>query len=1098
MPSLSNFPSSQVRKTFLDYFGHRSAFSAQTLASQVIAQHEHKIVPSISLLPPLNDSSLTFVNAGMNAWKHHFLGASGTTLPSLKIANAQKCVRVNDVDLVGIDSYHHTFFEMLGSWSFNQSYTKEDACRMAWEFLTGPMELEKEKLYVTYFNGSGEHNSDDQTREIWRSIGIKESHIIGFGADDNFWEMGITGPCGPCTEIHYDHNNRGAAGVNKGHSDLIELWNIVFIEKQRNLDGTFSSLSSQHIDTGMGLERLCAIKNRTTSNFNTDLFSPIFEELARSTGAPEYKDKYLTAQADSRKLIASSNNCLNTAYRVIGDHTRMISACLSDGFFPDRNHWLKDVIKRTLRSIETNFVPDCDKSKRAEVLSNLCTVNSNILGESYPELYENLDKVKLAIEYENEILIKREEIGRKAFLPLKEKCPQLAELIDPIDASQFQDALKLLEGNMTDTKTISGDMAYKLYDSAGLRENDIEMIAKCKNLSFDQNEFQKSFDIARSKSKLMSAISSSSGNMEKLQNITPTEDHYKYIFQRKTDTHYAFPMIKAKILSILDADDQSENKCSEISDETESSIPKKLKGDKCGIILDKTTFYHEAGGQVGDRGVLIGPNGATFTVHDCQKLEGTDLVLHLGTVTKGFFKLGLDVQVHIDTNHRIGCMQNHSATHLLNYILHSTLPMTYQHSSRVDSDELKFEFSAYNVDFNIDMITDIELKVNNLIGKKSDIVRNTIKAEDSANYMKSISSSFNDNSLYEESNQNSYIHVETDQSNESIQNHDANKNHLDSYESEIFPLGLNPKFISIPGEIYPDEINVINVCGGVEPCCGTHVQNTGDIQSFVIVNCKSAGKGSIKSMKCVTGHRALEARNNGLNLLADVAEIAEELELIDEKSSPNMLTDEECSEKLNTRSPYEILKNIKAIKKAMTADNTVLPHLVRIEVEYVLEELLRHLKKSDKATTKEKMINELEEVLEDSTHLGYIVHFFTNEPAHVKLNSFDKMCKDKPSLLLMLDNKNCLSARARVPKNYLQTCDSGASSWLLQSSEVLNNNPSVMKNIKKIKVSTPSGKTDKEMATWKVQLASNDKETNVKTIANIVDSARKFATESLS
>ena len=166
MPSISNVPSSHVRKTFLDYFGHRLSFGATNAGSKAISQHQHKIVPSISLLPSLNDASLTFVNAGMNAWKHHFLGTSGTALPSSKIANSQKCVRVNDINIVGSDSYHQTFFEMLGTWSFDNAYSKQEACEMAWNFLTGPMELDKDKLYITYFNGSEESESDEETRLI--------------------------------------------------------------------------------------------------------------------------------------------------------------------------------------------------------------------------------------------------------------------------------------------------------------------------------------------------------------------------------------------------------------------------------------------------------------------------------------------------------------------------------------------------------------------------------------------------------------------------------------------------------------------------------------------------------------------------------------------------------------------------------------------------------------------------------------------------------------------------------------------------------------------------------------------------------------------
>ena len=738
MPSISNFPSSQARKIFLDYFGHRSSSIVQNNSSKIISQHEHTIVPSIPLIPPLNDPSLTFVNAGMNAWKDHLLGSSNTTvLPNPKIANTQKCVRISDVDLVGYDGYHHTFFEMLGSWSFNGAYTRRDACRMAWEFLTGPMALEEEKLYVTYFIGSNNHEADHETKEIWKNLGIKDSHLLGFGPE-NFWEMGSSGPCGPCTEIHYDHMGRGASGVNQGFDDLVELWNIVFMEEKRIMDGTLTSLQSKHIDTGMGLERLCAIKNKTISNFDTDLFLPLFEEISHYTNAPRYNGKFEPKNLNKKSFMSNTFGCIDTAYRIVGDHTRMIAACLSDGFLPDTNHRLKSVLRRTLQVIEKNFMSTHGTISRAELLTNLCKVNSDILGEHYPELHQNFDRVKLAIEYENEILTKREMSGLKAWKQIAALHPILADMIDPTDASQFQEALKILKSIELDNGKINGDTAYKLYDTTGLNEDDIEILAQSKQLEFNREEFKQSFATAKSKSKLMSAINQSKDRTENRKHIKPTDDGYKYMYQRERESHYTFPLIKAKLLDIVDTDPLTkEFKITSTSEESNIS-KKKIKGDKCGIILDKTTFYSEAGGQVGDKGTLVGPNGSTFVVDDCQKVDGSHEVMHLGHVTKGFFHPGIEVKVQIDTDRRIACMQNHTATHLLNYVLHSILPLTYQHSSRVDSDWLKFDFSTYNVDFNNEVVADIEIKVNSLIGRKKDISRNTINVQDAKTFMSTL------------------------------------------------------------------------------------------------------------------------------------------------------------------------------------------------------------------------------------------------------------------------------------------------------------------------------------------------------------------------
>ena len=1109
MPSISNFPSSQVRKIFLDYFGHRSSSIILNSTSKIISQHEHTIVPSIPLLPPLNDPSLTFVNAGMNAWKNHLLGSSNTTvLPSSKVANTQKCVRISDVDVVGYDGYHHTFFEMLGSWSFNGAYTRTDACRMAWEFLTGPMALEKEKLYVTYFNGSSNHEADYETKEIWKNLGIKDSHVLGFG-HENFWEMGSSGPCGPCTEIHYDHKGRGASGVNQGFDDLVELWNIVFMEEERIIDGTLTSLQSKHIDTGMGLERLCAIKNKTTSNFDTDLFLPLFEEISQHTNAPKYKGKFKPEKLNRKSLISNTFGCKDTAYRIVGDHTRMIAACLSDGFLPDTNHRLKSVLRRTLQVIENNFISTGGKYSRTELLTNLCKVNSDILGEHYPELHENFDRVKLAIEYENEILTKREMTGLKEWKKIATEHPSLADMINPTDASQFQEALKILNSiDLVDGK-INGDTAYKLYDTAGLNEDDIEILAKHKHLEFHREEFKQSFATAKSKSKLMSALQQSKDYTENRKHTKPTDDQYKYMYQKEHESHYTFPMIKSKLLDIVNtAHLMKENKDTSTSEESNMS-KKKRKGDRCGIILDKTTFYSEAGGQVGDKGTLVGPNGSTFVVEDCQKVDGSHEVMHLGYVRKGFFHPGIEVKCQIDTDRRIACMQNHTATHLLNYVLHSILPLTYQYSSRVNGDWLKFDFSTYNVDFNNEVIADIEIKVNSLIGRKTDISRDTINVQDAKTFMSTVSNGSVEITNTSVDSQHPWYTVEDDEETKTSAQNNHDIPEIESSQctqiAEEGPFGTKSKFISIPGQQYPDEIHVITVPGGgVEPCCGTHVKNVGDVQAFVILDCKSAGKGSIKSMKCVSGNKALEARTNGINLLADIAEITDEIEEMDECKNDPILSGNVLNQKSVDDSNAipeiskhnDISKRIKDIKTALKMEDSLVPYTVRIEIDDILKELSQHLRKSDRASSKSNMESELEEVLEDYTHLNSIVHLFTTKTPDVKLGKFDQMCNEKPMLLILQEKDNVFSARACVPKNYLHKCEEGlASKWLESASKIFIEDSTLLhKSIKYPVVKEAGGKNPKQSAYMsRVKLSSTDKETNMNIINSIILSANEFS-----
>lgn len=306
-----NFLSSRaIRQHFLDFF---------------IRDHGHKFIRS-SPVVPFCDPSIAFVNAGMNQFKNVFLGKEQP--PSLSAANSQKCIRVggkhNDLSVVGSDGYHHTFFEMLGNWSFG-GYFKREACELAFNLLTGPYRVNPNRLYITYFGGDHSMGlaADDECREIWRQIGIRKERILPFGKADNFWEMGPTGPCGPCTEIHFDHiseENRASA-VNQGLPDLTELWNIVFIQCNRDSDGKVTSLPQKHIDTGMGFERLTAILQEKSSNYDTDLFEPIFQRIQAVSRAPAYSGRF--------------DSDLDRDYRILADHARMVTACISDGMFPD-------------------------------------------------------------------------------------------------------------------------------------------------------------------------------------------------------------------------------------------------------------------------------------------------------------------------------------------------------------------------------------------------------------------------------------------------------------------------------------------------------------------------------------------------------------------------------------------------------------------------------------------------------------------------------------------------------------------------------------------------------------------------------------------
>src|SRR5262245_46036913 len=356
----------EIRQQFIDFF---------------VKKHGHTFVPS-SPVVPLDDPTLLFTNAGMNQFKDVFLGTGGR--PYKRVADTQKCIRAggkhNDLDDVGKDTYHHTFFEMLGNWSFGD-YFKREAISWAWELLTGVWKLDKTRLHATVFEGDPEAGvaRDDEAAELWRTVtDINPKHIHFGNKKDNFWEMGDTGPCGPCTEIHIDltPDKSGIKLVNAGTPQVIEIWNLVFIQFNRNPDKSLTPLKAKHVDTGMGFERVTAVIQGKSSNYDTDVFTPIFAAIQKLTNAPPY-----TGKLDDRK---------DTAYRVIADHIRALTFALTDGAVPDntgRGYVLRSILRRAERfgrlALET----------RKPFLHELVPTVVNLMGDAFPELKKSPEKV---------------------------------------------------------------------------------------------------------------------------------------------------------------------------------------------------------------------------------------------------------------------------------------------------------------------------------------------------------------------------------------------------------------------------------------------------------------------------------------------------------------------------------------------------------------------------------------------------------------------------------------------------------------------------------------------------------------------------------
>ncbi|XP_050315762.1 alanine--tRNA ligase, mitochondrial isoform X2 [Anthonomus grandis grandis] len=747
-----------IRQSFLDYF---------------LKRQDHVFIRS-SPVVPFCDPTVPFVNAGMNQFKGIFLG---NQIPHFtKVANSQKCIRVggkhNDLNVVGKDGYHHTFFEMLGNWSFGE-YFKEDACKMAWELLTQVYKIPPTKLYVTYFSGDDKLGlkSDLETKEIWKNLGINEKRILPYGTKDNFWEMGVTGPCGPCTEIHYDHlgtTNRSEF-VNRGLYDLTEIWNLVFIQYNRLSDGSIVPLPKSHVDTGLGLERLCCALQGTLSTYDTDLFDYLIKAIEKNCiNVPKYSGHF--GEQDWNDLDAS--------YRILADHVRMLTVCLADGVVPEQNQKLRRIIRKCLVLSQTVFGNERGLIKE---LTNYVVEN---LGDVYPEMERNISLVHQILDYEEEVYRAIHNEAKKEWTKFALNHPNLPN-IDSIDITpSFIKAFKELHLNKVEE--IDENLAYKLYDTHGFDAEGIQTLAQLLNIKFNEETFTKKMDQIKLKSKSNREILVADQPI----GLPPTDDSDKYCYS-KTSGQYNFPETHCQVIQIL-ADG--------------------------ALVLDKTNLYSESGGQQSDTGTIKFENGATFFVHQLENVRNT--IIHKGNLSSGTVKPGLKGSITINQQRRLGAMRNHTCAHLLNAAIKKIKSATCQKSSKVTDKFVNLDVSVFGPKLNVEDVVKVEEIVNGVIADKAEVRVSTTDSQ----------------GLYS----------------------------LDNVTL-------------IPGEVYPDrEIRLVEVegCGtsfvSREPCCGTHVLNTGDLEDFCVVSLKSLGRSST-SLHGVTGDRAKLARKNAEELAEDLA-----------------------------------------------------------------------------------------------------------------------------------------------------------------------------------------------------------------------------------
>ena len=695
--------SSEIREAFLNFFETKN----------------HQIVPSSSLVPT-NDATLLFTNAGMVQFKDVFLGTEDRD--SRRAVSSQRCVRAggkhNDLENVGYTARHHTFFEMLGNFSFGD-YFKKDAIYYAWEFLTKVLKLPPERMWITV------HISDNEAKDIWiNDIGI-DPNRLSFLDEDNFWQMGDTGPCGPCTEIFWDHGPNIPGGPPGSDNDdldrYIEIWNLVFMQYERDSDGTMNPLPKPSIDTGMGLERISAIMQNVHSNYEIDLF----KELIRSSAE-----------------VVGCSNLENNSLKVIADHIRSCSFLILDGVRPSnegRGYVLRRIIRRALR--HGNKL-----GARSEFFYKLVPVLGKLMGNAYPDLIDNSKKISQ--------VLKKEEL-------------QFSSTLDK--------GMKIFQTYIDSAKdsVIPGELVFKLYDTYGFPVDLTNDIGRESGLEIDLEGYERLMheQVSRGRSAGNFAVDYS----EKI-NLSGATEFIGYN-QSKTDS---------KITAIYKEGNET--------DEAK-------EGDKVTIVLDKTVFYAESGGQIGDSGVLVN-NSSTINVNDCKKSGGH--FLHFGYVQSGSFHVGDKVQadIHNDRRQLITC--NHSATHLLHEALRAVLgDHVEQRGSLVDEERFRFDFS-HDSAVTDDEIRQVEHIVNEEILKNKEVVTNSMSME------------------------------------------------------EAKSKGAKALF----GEKYGDVVRVVNIGDdfSVELCGGTHVSRTGEI-GLVKVAVETSVAAGIRRIESYSGMKAVNLCN---------------------------------------------------------------------------------------------------------------------------------------------------------------------------------------------------------------------------------------------
>ena len=735
--------SSEIRKAFLDFFASKG----------------HTIVPSAPIVIK-NDPTLMFTNAGMNQFKDIFLGEAPAKYP--RVADTQRCLRVsgkhNDLEEVGIDTYHHTMFEMLGNWSFGD-YFKKEAIAWSWELLTEVYKIDKDRLYVTVFEGDEKEGlpKDQEAYDFWKQY-IAEDRILMGNKKDNFWEMGETGPCGPCSEIHYDNrpvNERakvsGASLVNGDSDQVIEIWNNVFMQFNRLKDGSLQPLPAKHVDTGMGFERLVRVLQDKTSNYDTDVFQPLINFL----------------ELDFHRVYGN-NLKSDTAMRVIADHIRAVAFTIADGQLPSNTgagYVVRRILRRAIR-YGYSFL-DARKPFFYELVDTL----DDSMGEVFPVLRQQKDFIKR--------VIKEEEIN--FFKTLEDGLWKLTYFFQHGYSDKFP--ISKTEGYAAKKrKVVPGKLAFNLYDTNGFPIDLIRLVAAENDFTVDDIGFNENMQAQKARSRAATAVDT--GDWIVLRNEDTTE--FTGYDELETIAH----IVKYRKVT--------------------------AKGkEQYQIVLDKTPFYSESGGQVGDTGELVFPDGEVINVTDTKKENA--LIVHYVDKLPSDAAIDDALTAIVDRGRRGSIMSNHSATHLLHAALKQVLGShVNQKGSLVNDEYLRFDFSHFA------KVTDEELaQIEAIVNQK---VRENIPLKEERNV--------------------------------------------------AYGVAITSGVTALFGEKYGDYVRVITFDDefSKELCGGTHVKATGYIGYFKII-AESAVAAGVRRIEAITGIAAENYINEQSKLIHQLKEL---------------------------------------------------------------------------------------------------------------------------------------------------------------------------------------------------------------------------------